>query len=312
MATVIEVGDVVLTRVLYLDASIDPAATGLTVEEVRSVEWGEPTWSDGDQVRAAACIWVIESGGRTVVVDPAGNVDEILHDPATAVDHQLAFAAAFVDAGIDPGAVDAVVLSHVESVGMAAVRDTEANAAWRPFFPKSRILMSEAARADFDRSNVTAIVFDALDTLTQAGLVETFADGAELLPGVHAEWTGAHNPGHAAFHVGDRQAPAVTFVGHLAVTPLHLATGPCLPQHPDPERAWEWLQAVAADGRWLIGPLWPTPGAGRLTGGAFVGYGGPDELLTRPRSERGQDVMPPRPTRPRASSISPMWRRPCW
>ena len=24
------------------------------------------------------------------------------------------------------------------------------------------------------------------------------------------------------------------------------------------------------------------------------------------------DVMPPRPTRPRASSISPMWRRPCW
>ena len=31
-------------------------------------------------------------------------------------------------------------------------------------------------------------------------------------------------------------------------------------------------------------------------------------LLSRP----GQDVMPCRPTRPRASSISPMWRRPCW
>jgi 4-carboxymuconolactone decarboxylase len=34
---------------------------------------------------------------------------------------------------------------------------------------------------------------------------------------------------------------------------------------------------------------------------------------TRPRKAGPTAcVMPPRPTRPRASSISPMWRRPCW
>lgn len=66
-----------------------------------------------------------------------------------------------------------------------------------------------------------------------------------------------HNPGHCAFHVGAE----ATYVGHLAVTPLHLATGPCPPQHADPEGAWTWLEAVKADGRILVGPLWPSPGA---------------------------------------------------
>lgn len=35
--TVIDLGDIRLTRVLYLDATIDPAAVGLTADEVRSV-----------------------------------------------------------------------------------------------------------------------------------------------------------------------------------------------------------------------------------------------------------------------------------
>lgn len=274
MTTVIRVGDVALTRVLYLDAAIDPEPTGLTPDDVRSVSWGEPTWSDGDQVRAAACAWVIESDGRTVVVDPAGNIDDILHDPATTRDHQHAFANAFANAGIALDTVDTVLLSHVESVGITAVRDGAAPGGWRPFFPNARLLLSDTARAAFDRPSITDIVFEAFDALIAAEMVDTFADGAEVLPGVHAEWTGAHNPGHTAFHVGDPHAPEATFVGHLAVTPLHLVTGPCLPQHPDPDQAWQWLQRFSADERWLIGPLWPSPGAGRLTDAGFIGYPG--------------------------------------
>lgn len=235
--TVILVGDVVLTRVLYLDAAIDPEPTGLTAADVRRVPWAEPLWSEGDQVRAAACAWVIQSGGRTIVLDPAGNIDDILHDPETTLVHQQAFADAFTAAGIDPGGVDTVLLSHIESVGLTAVRS---GSGWRPFFPNSRVVMSDSALASFGRDDVTELVFDAFDALRLDGLIDTFADGAEIAPGVRAEWTGAHNPGHTAFHVGDADAPAVSFLGHLAVTPLHLATGPCVPQHPEPERAWEW------------------------------------------------------------------------
>ena len=37
MTTVLEFGDVLLTRVLYVDAAIDPAAVGLTPDEVGAV-----------------------------------------------------------------------------------------------------------------------------------------------------------------------------------------------------------------------------------------------------------------------------------
>ncbi len=267
--TTIEFEDVRLTRVLYLDAAIDPEPTGLTAAEVRSVAWAEPVWAEGDQVRAAACVWVIETAGRVIVVDPAGNVDEILHDPATTATHQDAFAAAFEAAGITIDRVDTVLLSHIESVGMTAVRDGDAAGVWRPFFPNSRVLMSESARQHFDVEPGDAPVADAFGALITSGNVDTFRDGDEIAPAVRAQWTGAHNPGHCVFHIG--AAPSVTFVGHLAVTPLHLATGPCLPQHVEPQRAWDQLRLVANDGRILIGPLWPSPGAGRWTGDVFVG-----------------------------------------
>lgn len=267
--TTLTAGDVVLTRVLYLDALIDPEPTGLTPSEVRAVPWAEPAWAQDGQVRAAACAWVVRSGGRNVVIDPAGNIDDILHDPATTADHQRAFTDAFAAAGIHVASVDTVLLSHIESVGLAAVR---AGDGWRPFFPNGRILVSEAALDHFAHEAATELVFAAYGTLRDAGLVGTFADGAEIAPGLHAEWTGAHNPGHVAFHVGDPHAPTATFVGHLAVTPLHLATGPCLPQHPDPQRAWECLTELRADGRWLVGPLWPSPGAGRWVADRFVAF----------------------------------------
>jgi sugar lactone lactonase YvrE len=110
MTTVIDLDGARLTRVLYLDAFIDPDAVGLTAGEVRSVVWAEPPWADGGQVGAASCAWVVSTGGRHVVVDPSGNIDEILHDPASTAMHQAAYASAFAAAGIPIDAVDTVLL----------------------------------------------------------------------------------------------------------------------------------------------------------------------------------------------------------
>ncbi len=253
-----------LSRVLYVEAAIDPAPVGLTPEQVRDVAWGDPLWADDGKVRAANCAWVVTTGDRRIVVDPAGNLDEILHDRASTAHHQQAYRAAFAEAGIPIESVDTVLLSHIESIGLAAVR-TDDGDGWRRFFPNARVLISEAAQRDFDDCRPEGELGVAFAALMDAGLVDTYADGVEVAPGLRAEWTGMHNPGHCAFHVGDD----TTFVGHLAVTPLHFATGPCPPQHFDPEGAWRWLQDVAADGRVLIGPLWPTPGAIRLTADGF-------------------------------------------
>lgn len=257
MTTVLDLDDVRLTRVLYVDATIDPAAVGLTPDEVRAVGWADPDWADDGQVRAASCAWVVSHGGRHVVVDPSGNIDEILHDPASTDAHQAAYAAAFAAAGVPIESVDTVLLSHIESIGLSAVRDGDG---WSSFFPHARLLISDRALDAFEADRPDGDVGAAFAALIDAGLVDTFADGAELLPGVVAEWTGMHNPGHCAFHVGR----AATFVGHLAVTPLHLSTGPCPSQHAEPDAAWQWLQALTADpDRIVIGPLWPSPGAVR-------------------------------------------------
>lgn len=252
--TVIELGHLRLTRVLYLDAAIAPEPTGLDAATVRSVPWASPDWATDGQVRAASCVWVVSDDERRVAIDPSGNIDEILHDPATTAAHQEAYAAAFDAAGLPIASIDAVLLSHIESIGLTAVRHGDS---WERFFPNARVLLSGAAIAHLDDEPIDGDVGAAFAALREAGLVDPFADGDEILPGLRAEWTGMHNPGHCAFHVGSE----ATYVGHLAVTPLHLATGPCPPQHADPEGVWRWLESVKADGRILLGPLWPSPGA---------------------------------------------------
>jgi hypothetical protein len=59
-------------------------------------------------------------------------------------------------------------------------------------------------------------------------------------------------------------------IGHLAVSPLHLATGECPTLQSEPARAWSLLRETVEDGRMLIGPLWPSPGFGRWVSGGFV------------------------------------------
>lgn len=117
----IELGDLTLTRVLYLDAAIDSDVVGLTPDEVRAVTWGSPIWADDGHVRAASCAWVVSADGRHVVIDLSGNLDDILHDPASTGTHQAAYRAAFAAAGIPIETVDAVLLSHIESIGLTAV-----------------------------------------------------------------------------------------------------------------------------------------------------------------------------------------------
>lgn len=258
--TTIHVGDITLTRVLYLEAAIDPAAAGLTPEQVRDVALGEPLWADDGQVRLASCVWVVSVGDRRVVIDPSGNLDEILHDRASTTHHQAAYRSRFEDAGIPIESVDTVLLSHIESVGLSAVRTADGEG-WQRFFPNARVCISDTAQRDFDEHRPEGELGVAFASLMEAGCVDTYTDGDEIAPGLRAEWTGMHNPGHCAFHVGDLDA---TFVGHLAVSPLHFFTGPCPPQHADPDGAWRWLRSAMVDGRVLVGPLWPTPGAVRF------------------------------------------------
>jgi glyoxylase-like metal-dependent hydrolase (beta-lactamase superfamily II) len=78
--------------------------------------------------------------------------------------------------------------------------------------------------------------------------------------------TGGHTPGHTVLRIGDE----AVFVGHLAINPLQASAGLMRGQHHDPDGA---LAALERELAWacerdalVIGPLWPSPGAARITG----------------------------------------------
>jgi glyoxylase-like metal-dependent hydrolase (beta-lactamase superfamily II) len=86
---------------------------------------------------------------------------------------------------------------------------------------------------------------------------------------VWVEHVGAHTPGHVFVHVSSGGREAI-MLGHVVVTALHLVTGLCPQQHPDPEAAQRRIDALLDEDAVLIGPLWPTPGAGRWDGKQLV------------------------------------------
>src|SRR5579862_8524251 len=134
-----DVGAVRLSRVAYFDIALDPSVVGLTVDQVRAVD--APAWATPDgQVLVGQAVWVIESGGQVIVVDPCGAADEFLRAGPEALLHQDAVLRAMAEAGFPAERVDAVVLSHLDGIGMAARVATDGG--WEPAFPNARLLIT--------------------------------------------------------------------------------------------------------------------------------------------------------------------------
>ena len=254
------VGTATLVRVPYVDLLVDADVVGLTPEQVAANGWAAPTWAEGDQVRVGAAVWVIESDGRRIAVDPTQAADEILRSEPDAVVHQEAVAGALESAGFPRESIDTVIATHIDGIGMMAWRTDDG---WTPFFPEADLLISRreheaiAARADYRPSGAEAYL-----ALHRQSAVTPVGDEHTVTSEVTMRWTGAHSPGHAVVDIESGHERA-TMIGHLALTPVHCAVDARL--HEDPAAAEAILRRLA-DGRLLIGPLWPVPGAARWTG----------------------------------------------
>jgi glyoxylase-like metal-dependent hydrolase (beta-lactamase superfamily II) len=267
----IRVGDVMLTRVGYADIGIDPARVGLSIDQVAAVSWAEPIWADGNEVRAGAAVWVIQDGDARIAVDPAQAADEVIRTDGDAALHQEAFAAILEAAGMPRETFTHAISTHVEGIGMWAWRNVDGS--WVPFFPNAKIIVPQRELDAIDRGEHPSPVHVAFTQLRALGAYQAVADGERVTATVSLEHAGAHTPGHQFVRIrsGGEQA---MMVGHLAVSPLHLVTGPCPQQHPRPDEAQLRIEALLEEDAVLIGPLWPTPGAGRWDGKQLVAVPG--------------------------------------
>jgi glyoxylase-like metal-dependent hydrolase (beta-lactamase superfamily II) len=265
--TRLQVGDITLTRVEYFDIALGPEVANLDAPEVVALPGATPVWAtDEGQVNIGQAMWVVETDGTTIVVDPCGASDAFLRSGPDAVGHQDAMLAALAAAGFGPDDVDLLVLSHLDGIGLAGVVDDAG--AWSPAFPSGRILMNRR-ELDFlaspDAQGTPGL--DAFQELVDAGAVDGVGDDHRVASGVRLVHTGGHSAGHAVVRVESGGDVAV-LLGHLAVSPLNLAAPVNPASHRDAAVADAAIddllaEAAATDGI-LIGPLWPSPGAGHV------------------------------------------------
>jgi glyoxylase-like metal-dependent hydrolase (beta-lactamase superfamily II) len=261
------IGSVVLTRVGYADVNIDPAIAGLTPAQIAEVPWAEPTWADGAQLRAGAAVWVIDDGDARIAVDPAQAADPILRSDADAATHQTAFAGLLAAAGMPRESFTHAIATHMEGIGMWAWRNDDGS--WSPFFPSAPILVAQRELDAIDANEHPSPVHPAFAALRAQGVLRAVDDGKHVTDHVSVEHVGAHTPGHLFVRVAADGTQAI-MVGHLAVSPLHLVTGPCPQQHPHPDEAQVRIDKLLTEDAVVIGPLWPAPGAARWNGTELV------------------------------------------
>jgi len=265
------IGTIDVLRVPYFDTALPADAVDLEGVADR-LGWAEP-WLIDDQPGIGQAFWVIRSDGRTLVVDPCGASDLFIRSGRDAVGHQEAAFASLRAAGCEPSDVDAVVLTHLDGIGMAALADGSpaGEEEWTPAFADAPVVVSQAEyetiAADLQGDEpelMGAVAFAALDALDA---VRPVATPHELAPGVTLRLTEGHGPGHCVVDIESDGGRAV-MLGHLAVSPLHAGRGVGA-LHVDPDRAWSELcgvlDAAAGDDALVMGALWPHPGAARVS-----------------------------------------------
>ena len=204
----------------------------------------------------------IRSGDRRIVVDPwiANDHPRTLPEAGERADGLLAQLA---EAGFAADDVDQVVLTHVDGRGWVTRPDADG---WRLSFPAARHLIHQDERAAVEQPE-ELFDGDELRPLTDAGVLDAFADPPALTDAVRLESAPGHNFGHVAVWVESGDQLAV-LAGHLFLTVFDVADptpGPL--DGPDAETSRRRILDELADREGLLLlPLvgGPSGGAGRV------------------------------------------------
>lgn len=195
---------------------------------------------DTEKWRIAVQSWVVEVDGLTVVVDTGvGNDRQRPHMPP--LDGlKTGFLTAWESAGIDRGAVDVVINTHIHSdhVGWNTMLDGSSHDTWVPTFPNARYLAPAAdyryfapdgpmaRRSPRTEQEATAqrgdqLVFaDSVLPIDAAGQLVQWSDDYLISPSLRLRPAAGHTPGSSVLWL-DAGVPAV-FVGDITHSPLQV------------------------------------------------------------------------------------------
>lgn len=179
-------------------------------------------------------------------------------------------------AGYEPAQVDTVIITHLHADHIGGLND----AGGKPLFAQAKVFVAQAD-SDFWLSQKVAdsapagaqpffkMARDAAAPYLASGQWKTFADGAELVPGIRAVSATGHTPGHTAYAVESEGKKLLIWGDLVHAHAVQFARpGVSIEFDVDQKKAIVTrrgiMRAMAASGSLVAGMHLPFPGIGHV------------------------------------------------
>jgi glyoxylase-like metal-dependent hydrolase (beta-lactamase superfamily II) len=220
------IGDVVVSKLVELELSgkvtwILPDATR---ENLLRDAWLRPHFvSEAGEARMSVHSFVVEAGGRRILVDTCIGNDKRLPIPAWS-QRSGPFLADLAAAGFAPDSIDTVLCTHLHMDHVGWNTRLE-NGRWIPSFRNARHLWSRREYEHWEAAGGAeneAVWAESVRPVHEAGLVDLVADDHVVCDEVRLEPTPGHTPGHVSVQLRSRGEEAV-ITGDLMHHPVQVA-----------------------------------------------------------------------------------------
>ncbi len=264
------VGNVRITQIVELTtASLGPyLLPQATPERLLPVPWLKPFLDETGKIILSMHSLVVESEGRTLVVDTCIGNDKPRSYPRWNL-MQSDFLQRFEGAGFATDTVDTVMCTHlhVDHVGW---NTRLVDGVWQPTFANARYLFAEDEWAYWrnEPQEYGPVIEDSVQPIIDAGMADLVADDHRITDEVWLESTPGHTPGHVSVHIASQ--------GEEAVITGDMIHHPCQIAHADWSSTADWDAVMSCGTResfikryadqpvLIIGTHFAGPAAGRI------------------------------------------------
>jgi glyoxylase-like metal-dependent hydrolase (beta-lactamase superfamily II) len=202
---------------------------------------------------------LVEAGNQRILIE-SGNGDKFppkLKD-IYGIDHDRSIGDALAEVGLEPAAIDMVVMTHLHFDHCGGTTRRNARGTLEPVFPRARHVIQRREWQDATNAherNRASYLGDNFLPLEAAGLLQLCDGETEIAPGVRVLRTPGHTEGHQSVLLGSPDGPKALFLGDVVPTAVHTRLPWVMAYDLEPARTLETKRALfqrAIEEDWLM------------------------------------------------------------